>query len=409
MRVLYISTYFQGGGAEKVARQLYYGIQGKDIETFFLAGRWQKNLPSEIKVIYNDFLSRSVTTIVGGVLSNTLLFTRRARKEIINVVKDNKIDIIHFHNLHSNYLGITDLVEIRKYCPNIIITLHDMWMLTGCCAHALDCKEWEESGCRNCKGNATLKNGRFYSDNLLEIKKDSFSRANFKFVTPSSWLKQCCLKSYLKNEDIFLINNGINLDEYRVLDKKKLRIKYNISVNKRVLLFVANGLSNPYKGFMYLQKALELLNNKGKYALVVLGNKGEHIDLNPAYEVHDMGYITEPVKKNELFSVADLFVMPSIAEVLPLTPLETMASGTPVVAFDSCGIPECVSEDVGWLVSRGDSGELAQRIDSIFEHKEELVQKTDVCRTFVEKYFSEEMMIKKYRELYINLLKSIRE
>ena len=63
MRILYVNTYYSGGGAEKVARQLYHGMKKKGIETFFLAGRLQKNLPEDIGVIYSDFFGRCVTTL----------------------------------------------------------------------------------------------------------------------------------------------------------------------------------------------------------------------------------------------------------------------------------------------------------------------------------------------------------
>ena len=52
MNILYINASFWGGGAEKVSRQLYYGLKNERVNTFYLAGRYQKNLPEDIEVIY---------------------------------------------------------------------------------------------------------------------------------------------------------------------------------------------------------------------------------------------------------------------------------------------------------------------------------------------------------------------
>lgn len=403
MRILYVNTYYSGGGAEKVARQLYYGMKKRGIETFFLAGRLQKNIPEDIGVIYADFLGRCVTTLEGTIVPNTLLRTARARKEIIRIILEKKIDIVHFHNLHGNYIGISDLQEIKKYCKHIVITLHDMWLITGCCPHAMSCKEWYLSACRECHGNAVLRYGKGYAGQLLAYKKRNYAGNGMVFVTPSKWLERCCGQGYLNCENVQAIYNGIDMEEYKAWDKNEVRKKYRLPFNKHIIMFSANGIKNPYKGFTYLRKALCACREKEDYALLVVGNKdNDRIDL--PFDVYDMGYIAEEKVMNEIYAAADLFILPSMADVFPFTMLEAMASGTPILAFATGGIPEAVTKETGWIVPQGDSDALADKIKEIFDKEDQLKDKTQKCRFYIENSFTENMMLDNYKKLYNEMM-----
>lgn len=400
MRILYISTYFNGGGAEKVMRQLYYGIKKENIETYCIVGRLQNNVPGDVEIIYKDFAGRCITTMTGGCLNNTIIKTRRAKSEIIKCIKEKKIDIVHFHNLHSNYIGLLDVEEIRKYCSNIVITLHDMWMLTGGCAQAFGCEIWKiNQYCHSCKGNESMCKGMHYASLLLKYKICSFKKKGIYFVTPSEWLYDRCRESYLKKENIRVISHGIALEKFICHKKSTVRKKYHLPENKHILLFVANGIHNVYKGFPYLQDALQKVADKEKYALLIVGNgKREKIDL--PYDLYDIGYIQDEAMLSEMYAAADLFILPSVADTSSFTAIEAMASGTPVLAFRTGGIPEIVKEDLGWLVPSQDSKALADKINDIFLDRKELERKTALCRQYVEGHYSEGRMLNQYMELY---------
>ena len=115
-------------------------------------------------------------------------------------------------------------------------------------------------------------------------------------------------------------------------------------------------------------------------------------------------YVKDENIMRELYVAADIFVVPSMADTSPLTVMEAMASGTPVVAFKTGGIPEIISEETGWLAEQGNSKALAEKIEQAFQNKEELNKKGIKCRGHIEKNYSEEAMIKEYRNLYIEIL-----
>ena len=362
MKILYVNAIYWGGGAEKIARQLYFSIKDEETQTYFIAGRHQKNVPKFVSVIYNSFLQRAASAVAGIINHNILFVTFRARKQIIKLIKREKVDIVHLHNIHGNYLGLYDLQKIRKYCPNIIITMHDMWLLTGCCPHGMSCMKWQKTkDCHECLGNEYLRKGTKRAAVYLKCKSRNFSNLGYTFVCPSKWLIDCCRQSYLKNEDIRLINNGINTKIFYPCNQSDIRKKHNIPSDKNIIMFSANKINSPYKGFAYLREALMFLKNKEEYCLLLVGKNEANLLL--PFDTVVVDYVKDENIMRELYVAADIFVVPSMADTSPLTIMEAMASGTPVVAFKTGGIPEIVSEETGWIVEQGNSKALAEKIE----------------------------------------------
>jgi glycosyltransferase involved in cell wall biosynthesis len=205
-----------------------------------------------------------------------------------------------------------------------------------------------------------------------------------------------------------LIPNGVDTDIYVPHDKNRMRDKYGIPKNKHVLLFSANKIYSPYKGYKYLYEALDIIENKEDYCLVILGNvDGKVIDTS--YEVFRMGYISNEDVMSEIYSAADIYIMPSMADNAPLSSLESMSCGTPVLAFATGGIPEQINDEVGWLIPAGDSLKLSECISIIFKNpSSELKRKAGNCRRYVSANFSKDIMVERYRELYVNVMEESR-
>lgn len=404
MNILYINTYYKGGGAEKVVRQLYRGISSDDIHTYCIVGRYQMDVPEDVEVIYSSFLERAETTARGGLLRNTLFHTPKARDVIIRCIQEKHIDIVHFHNMHSNYLGLQDIEEIHRYCPNIIITLHDMWAMTGGCAYSFECMRWQTKACRECRGNEGMK--PFSMAHYVYAQKvQALAGKGYQYVVPSRWLQEYCHYGVMKEESVRLICNGISMDRFQPRDKAAMKKKYQLPIDKHVLLFAANGTDNVYKGFPYLLEALQMLPDKEQYVLAVVGNKGK-LSLDIAFEVHAFGYISSEEELNELYSAADLFLLPSVADVSSFTAMESMASGTPVLSFATGGIPEIVTDEVGWTVEPRDSSAMARKIADIFapESADGYCRRQLACPTRIDMHYNDDVMLQNYKELYNEMM-----
>jgi glycosyltransferase involved in cell wall biosynthesis len=130
------------------------------------------------------------------------------------------------------------------------------------------------------------------------------------------------------------------------------------------LLFVGTWLDR--KGVYYLADAFGLL--AGKYREIRLtvagcGADAEHVKEMFAAEVRDRVRVIPFIKREEvpaLYATHDIFVFPSLVEGMPLTLLEAMASGMPVVTTNTCGMADVVEDGVnGLLVAPADAAALA--------------------------------------------------
>ncbi len=103
----------------------------------------------------------------------------------------------------------------------------------------------------------------------------------------------------------------------------------------------------------------------------------------------------------ELMGAMDIFVLGSLREGISNTVLEAMASGLPVVACDTGGNPELISDSVnGFLVPPGDSAALADAIRRYIVSPELRQRHGSESRRRAEREFSLDFMIERYRRLY---------
>jgi glycosyltransferase involved in cell wall biosynthesis len=135
------------------------------------------------------------------------------------------------------------------------------------------------------------------------------------------------------------------------------------------------------------QLPLEVLT---RVRLVVAGN-GETVRLREAVERLGIGHVVEvrdwisTAERDRLLASADMFVLPSYAEGLPMSLLEAMAWGLPVICTPVGSIPEYVRHDVnGMLVPPGDVAQLAATIARLVQNDAQRVRMGTLARTAVE-------------------------
>lgn len=104
------------------------------------------------------------------------------------------------------------------------------------------------------------------------------------------------------------------------------------------------------------------------------------------------------------YSCADLFVIPSLEDNLPNTIMESMACGTPCIGFATGGIPEMIDHCVnGYVAKYKDANDLANGIQWVLEHEDRQAL-SDACVKKVQENYTEEVVAKKYLELYKSII-----
>lgn len=321
------------------------------------------------------------------------VFSRIATYRFLRKVKEYDPDIIHLHNLHGWYINIPMLVSyINKYNKPVVWTLHDCWALTGHCPHydMIGCDKWKTE-CHDCPiYNKYPKSYVDSSRKMHKLKKKWFgSIKNLTIVTPSEWLMKQVKVSYLKDKNCAVINNGIDLDKFRVISD------INKSKDKFKLIAVSFGWDEK-KGLDAIIELSKLLDDNYEITLVGTDDNVDKILPSRIKSIHRTQNQDELIR---LYNESDVFINCTREENFPTVNIEAIACGLPVVTFNTGGSPEIIDETCGVVVPKNDVEAMANAI----RRMKETPFLKDSCRTRSLNYertskFREYLLI--YNEIY---------
>ena len=224
------------------------GIIVKDIEfilnknghTSYVAYQTAVNPPENSYKIGNvpDYKFHAVYSRVFG---KQAYASKLATMGLIKYIKSISPDIVHFHNLHSNYVNLNMLCDyLAKSKIPVVITMHDCWFFTGKCTHyaAVKCDKWQ-STCGNCPQNKNEQASLFLdcTQKVLKDKTEHLNKLhNLTLVGCSEWIANEAKKSLLKNADIQVAYNGVDTSIFTP-HKNDFKEKYNLKKNFTILGF----------------------------------------------------------------------------------------------------------------------------------------------------------------------------
>ncbi|MCI9008602.1 MAG: glycosyltransferase [Lachnospiraceae bacterium] len=403
MNILYLNTTYQCGGAEKVTSQLFQGMKKRGHQVYQIVSYDLSNakLPEGIHVLYPTLPMRLFNRLITDNHGNRSLHIWYSLRYIRAFIKKHQIDVVHLNNPHDNFLGIRDIKELAELCP-LVWTLHDFWALTGHCASPYGCRDLWKEGCTvcGCLGNYPALR-KDVAGALFREKQTAFRSHKITYTVPSGWLKHQFESSHLKGLDCFCIYNSLDTGNWNVLEKEKVREKYGIRREEKVIGFIAADPEKKLKGMDHLLGALAKLSNPKEYLLLLAGKESPALqNLEKTFRVRHLGYLHTGRELNEFYAMADLLVNPSVYDTFGLTTIEAMACGTPAAVFPVCAMPEMVDDTCGFLASQVGAEALKDAIEQAFADPKGLKRKGQRSREKVEHLFSEEKMLDQFEELY---------
>ncbi len=409
MNILYLNTTWQCGGAEKVASQLFHGMRKRGHQVYQIVSYDRRNseLPPGAHVIYHSLFMRLFNRLITGNHGNRSLSIWYTNWYIRSFIKKYKIDVIHLHNPHDNFLGIRDIAGLAGMRP-MVWTLHDFWAMTGHCTYPHGCTDRWKEGCGNCPclGNYPALR-KDVTRRLFQEKQSAFRKHRILFTVPSKWMQEQFRMSHLKGQECMCVYNSLDAGVWTSLDKKEVRRRYGLDASKRIIGFIAADPQKTLKGMDYLLKALALLPDSENCLLLVAGQESSALqELTARFPIRHLGYLHTQRELNEFYAMADLLVNPSVYETFGLTNIEAMACGTPVAAFPVCTMPELIDGSCGWIAPEVSAEALAETIQHALADETILMEKGRKSRERVEAVFSEENMLNRFEEIYRNLKKS---
>lgn len=294
--------------------------------------------------------------------------------KIMQYAQNNQFEIIHSHGYKpSILLGV--LPGFMRKIP-IVRTLHG-WTSTNIFS-------------------------KIYLYELIDVfllKRSSAVAA----VSASVIEKKGVDKSKIKNFTV--IENGISA-EIPVLNDQDPVVKKILEIKDKGFLLGSIGRLSYEKAFDILLKAFsELKRCNQKYKLIIVGDgeQRENLfkiakDLCIADDVFFLGYQNNA---SQYISLMDAYINSSRTEGMPITLLEAMRVGCPIVATNVGGVAEMLNHgEYGELVGSEDIQGLAQAIQNINTNPES----KDKIKNFFKKKFTSSIMAQKYKALYTSLL-----
>jgi glycosyltransferase involved in cell wall biosynthesis len=408
MNILQIhSSDHRGGGGGTVAMErLHHGLRLRGVGSRIIAGR--KTIKSEhTKSVPRGRLTSKLEELFGRVTGelglNDIHYLSSFRIPATDFYKE--ADLVHIHGTHGffNYLALPKLTRDKP----ALFTLHDMWPLTGHCAYSLDCEKWA-SGCGHCPHLDT--HPAVKRDNTRiewKLKRSAYARSRIEFVTVSHWLTEIAKRSMLAQHPIHYIPNGIDTDLYAPIDPLKCREALGIADARYVIIFVALSLNDKRKGGDVVAQALRSLpeSMKRETCLIVLGDGGESISESLGMRTVDLGYIRNDRLKVMAYSAADVFLLPTRADNLPLVLLESMACETPVISTSVGGVPELVRDgETGRLAAAGSAEDLSHALEDLLNDASGRAQMAQRGRELIAAEYSIASMIDSHMALYDQVL-----
>ena len=409
MRILQLSTFDINGGAEAVALSLHQAYLEAGHEAHLLVASRRSSETGVSSMLGEGLTAKTLTRITHrlelytgtqGVFSPYLrLWSKR---------QTTKWDIVHCHNLHSagGYVSFRDLAMLAPGVP-MVLTLHDLWMLTGHCAHPCDCEKFQH-GCGGCPDLDSYIGVRIDRTCQNARRKREFVRCRQpRLVGVSRWVAEKVRQSHLGCE-CEVVYNGINTEQFRLIPKAEARARLGISTEANVLVYVSGqglretGNGDSYKRPSMILNALRILRTRigsKRLKLIVVGSKG-FVPPDLAGIVLQAGIVR--VGLENYYAAADVALHASRAETFCLVIAEALACGTPVVSTNTGACSEILGDErTGYLVPLNDANAMADKIERLLSLSDQ--RRSEVCRARVLGLFSLETMVSNYLRLYERL------
>jgi glycosyltransferase involved in cell wall biosynthesis len=314
-------------------------------------------------------------------------------------------DIYHIHQI-TDFVDYAALPILAARAP-IVWTLHETTPFTGGCPYTYECVGFTRQ-CGACPQLGS-SDDRDLSHAVWRRKHSAYSRiapTRMHVVGPSQWMAEEARRSTLLNRfPVSVIPYALDTEVFRPMRAaRRLLDAFGVPPSARIVLFVADYTSYARKGFDLLDAALGRLRNTSDVALVSLG-RGEKPTLQSALPYIHLGTLTEDSMMAAVYSMADVFVIPSLQDNLPNTVLESMACGTPVVGFRVGGIPDMVRDgENGLLVPPGDIAGLANAIETLLTQESRRACMGVAGRRISESEYNYGVQAQRYLNLYRSLL-----
>lgn len=419
LKVVHLNTYDGNGGAGRGCIRLNraltsQGVNSKMVVHYKLGknaaiGTFNKNKIQRSYTAFTIILERILAKRFLKPLMKTPFSFAWFGRSIIHHPDVKNADIIHLHWINHGFLDPKHIAEIAKLGKPVVWTFHDSNAFTGGCHVRYSCDHFMRE-CGNCPLLINPADNDI-SHQIWQQKSNAYDVLNFAIAAPSLWMqKSVSTSSLMKGKAIHHIPNTLETDIFKPTNKAIAKQKAGLPADKFIFLsgFMPSR-KDLHKGTQYLLDSMELLKQRlgidaEKIELVVFGNRGTEGLPDFPFKTSFLGTINNDEQLALHYAAADAFLIPSLEDNLPYTVMESLACGTPVIAFTTGGIPDMVQHQYnGYLATYRSAESFTDGMEWVIKHPQQQQLQQQARQTIMDT-FAEEVIAKKHINLYESLV-----
>jgi glycosyltransferase involved in cell wall biosynthesis len=321
----------------------------------------------------------------------------------LRYIIDSDTDIVHIHSLWgaSGYADVGGLPALSRRFP-AVMTLREQWLTTGHCACPFECERWQ-TGCGRCPdlslAPAIPRDGTRFNWTRKFI---ALRRSRMRVTTISDWLRQKVERSPIfAGKKISVVYNSIDEATFTPGSRQEARTALGLPPDCFIVLLAGQSIEGIRQGIaQHAISALNQLAQERPFALLV-GRSAGAVAETLAVPSKVLPFQQNPEDMTVCYRAADITVVTSEYETFGRIAAESQACGTPVVAFQTGGLPEVVQHGEGGLtVKKGDVGELMAAVRFCMDHPDEVERMGAEGPQWVRRNFAMDKVALDYVSLY---------
>ncbi len=362
MKILHINTERTWRGGEQQTLYLLQSLKQRHITSHLVcqpaSPLAERALGADIKVF--PLAMRGEADLAAG---------RRLRK----LIRTCNYDILHSHTSHAHSLA---------YLASI--------------------------GYKTCRLVTRRVDFSIFRHSFLHLSGIKYRHMADYYIAISHKIKQVMMADGIAADRIFVVHSGVDLQRFERFSCNHLIPEFNLGPDEKVVINVAHLAG--HKGQQFLIRAIPRVVKEVPGVRFFIIGKGQLLaelrelaaSLGIARKLVFTGFRQDV---GAFYKIADLFVMSSVQEGLGTAVLDALAVGKAVVATNSGGIPEIISDgETGRLVEPSDPEALARGIIDVLQHPAQAGRMAARGRELVKKKFSIESMVEQNIVVYRRLL-----
>lgn len=244
---------------------------------------------------------------------------------------------------------------------------------------------------------------------FLEMVERFYMKKSQKLISPSNWMKNVLNADFkIPLAHIYVVNNGVDHKRFHPnAPKSEFVKKLNDEAGGPMVLFSGRMIST--KGVQVLVAAIPKILREIKDAYFVFVGGGNSTFYRQSLQklqiqkknYNFLGYIPDPNDIPGLYSIASVFVAPTLYENFPIRILENMSCQNPVVATNIVGIPEIIEDQVnGLLIGPWDVNALSENVINLLDDRALARKMGQNARKTVEEKFTLQKFANETAEVY---------